>query len=113
MHDSYCAAQEKEPEYYDEIEETIDEALGNHFEERFEAVDEIDMEGESNKVCLTPPELSNRGFWDCTNDEYIHKTMCQLNCNNGFHPIGIRLSRVSYLLHVCFLKISLEIQMYV
>ena len=94
MHDSHCAVEEAEPEYYDEVEETIDEALGNHFEEKYEAVDEVPAT-DSGKECPTPPVLDDRGFWDCSDDQYRHKTMCQLNCNKGFHPVGIRLSRVS------------------
>ena len=120
MHDSNCAVQEQAPEYYDEIEETIDEALGNHFEERYETVEELDIaesvDEEASKACPTPPELEERGFWDCTNDEYRHKAMCQLNCNKGFHPVGIRLSRVSFFLifNLIFLRFFFlpEIQMY-
>ena len=45
-------------------------------------------------ACVSPNELGERGNWDCSDENLKHKAICAIQCNEGFVPVGIRMSQV-------------------
>ena len=48
-----------------------------------------------SKSCPSPPELSSRGAWECSDNTHKHQSICILKCNEGYDYLNVGLSKVS------------------